>query len=132
MRTITAPSRECSESLSTPPDGVEPKGVGAVREFTSAGLKVKEIVTGFQRPYQMNYLIQSSVPPLIHDGGSMTFEETADGTKVIWTTRIQLKAPIFADIATRLYAPGLALGTRMMFRAAERALTGPTGVNDDR
>jgi hypothetical protein len=110
-----------------PADGAEPNGVGAVREFTSAGLKVKELVTGFQRPYQMNYLIQSSVPPLIHDGGSMTFEERPAGTKVTWTTRIQLKAPILADIATRLYAPGLALGTRMMFRTAERALTGPTG-----
>jgi hypothetical protein len=107
-----------------PAEGAEPNGVGAVREFTSAGLKVKELVTSFERPHQFNYLIQSSVPPLIHDGGSMTFQDMPDATKVTWSTSIQLKAPIFADLATRLYAPGLALGTRMMFRTAERALTG--------
>jgi uncharacterized protein YndB with AHSA1/START domain len=109
-----------------PAEGAEPNGVGAIREFTSAALKVTEEITAYQRPHHMNYLIQSSIPPLKHDGGSMTFQETPDGTEVTWTTSIQLEAPVLADIATRLYAPCLALGTRMMFRAADRALTRST------
>ena len=104
-------------------DGPEPFGVGSIREFASSGSKVTEVVTAFERPYYMAYQALSTMPPSEHDGGSMTLREIPVGTEVLWSTTFRATTPLFADFVTRLYAPMIKMGFRMLTRAAERALT---------
>jgi hypothetical protein len=106
-----------------PVDGPEPNGVGSIREFAGGASKVREIVTGFERPRFMSYKALSSVPPTDHDGGSITFREIAGGTEVFWTTTFRIDAPVFAGLLTRLYARLVPMGMAGVTRAAERALT---------
>ena len=105
-----------------PVNGPEPKGVGALRELTNLAMKVTEEVTAFERPHQMSYVFRSAVPRMQHDGASMGFRELDGGTEVTWTTSIQLTTPVLGRLLTRSYLWSLALGMRMLFRAAERTL----------
>lgn len=106
-----------------PVDGPEPFGVGSIREFASSGSKVTEVVTAFERPHSISYQALSTVPPAQHSGGSVTLQEVPGGTEVLWTTSFRLKSPVLAALFTRLYAPLIGLGIRMVLRTAERALT---------
>lgn len=106
-----------------PVDGPEPFGVGSIREFASSGSKVTEVVTAFEQPHSISYQALSTVPPAQHSGGSVTLQEVPGGTEVLWTTSFRLKSPVLAGLFTRLYAPLIGLGIRMVLRTAERALT---------
>ncbi|MCV7170999.1 SRPBCC family protein [Mycobacterium manitobense] len=106
-----------------PVDGPEPYGVGSIREFASSGSKVTELVTGFERPHFMSYQALSSIPPIQHGGGSMTFREVPGGTEIEWETRIRLESPVFAGALTAMYAPLVKLGFLMLMRTAARALS---------
>lgn len=105
-----------------PADGPEPFGVGSIREFLSSGSKVTEVVTAFERPYLMGYRALSTIPPIRHEGGSVSFREVPGGTEVEWSTTFILKSPVLADFLTRLYAPLVGVGARMVVQAARRAL----------
>ncbi len=105
-----------------PAEGPEPHGVGSVKEFASPGSKVSEVVTAFERPTFLGYRALSSIPPIDHDGGSITFREVPGGTEVVWTTTFRLRSPLLADGLTHLYAPLLRLGMLRVVQTAERAL----------
>lgn len=105
-----------------PVDGAEPNGVGAQRELTNLAMKVTEEVTAFERPHRMSYVFRSAIPPMQHDGATMSFRELEGGTEVTWTTNVRLKTPVLGRVLTRGYLWSLALGMRMLFRAAERTL----------
>lgn len=106
-----------------PADGLERNGVGSVREFASMASKVSEVVTGFDRPRYMSYQGLSMTPSIEHQGGSITFEETADGTEVLWTTTFRMTTPVIGGLLTRRYARLIPIGVVNVTRAAERALT---------
>ena len=108
----------------THPDTVaEPNGVGALREITNLAMKVTEEITAYDRPRHLGYVFRSSIPPMEHDGATMSFRETSGATEVSWTTKLELKTPVLSRLLTRMYLLSLAIGMRMLFRAADRTLT---------
>lgn len=60
--------------------------VGAVREVAGIGAWFREQITAYDRPRSYSYLIIRSVPSFKHDGGTLTFTASGDGTHVDWLT----------------------------------------------
>jgi uncharacterized protein YndB with AHSA1/START domain len=59
-------------------------GAGAVREVTGVGTWFREEITAYDRPRSYSYLIVRSFPPFNHEGGTLTFTASGDGTHVDW------------------------------------------------
>jgi uncharacterized protein YndB with AHSA1/START domain len=59
---------------------------GAVREVKGAGMWFREEYTAVDAPRSYSYLILKSFPAFNHEGGTLTFTPTADGTHVDWVT----------------------------------------------
>lgn len=66
-------------------DSSEP-GAGAVREVVGVGTWFREEITAYDRPHSYSYLIVRSFPPFDHEGGTLTFAASGDGTHVDWLT----------------------------------------------
>jgi uncharacterized protein YndB with AHSA1/START domain len=64
-------------------DSSEP-GAGAVREVVGLGTWFREEITAYDRPHSYSYLIVRSFPPFNHEGGTLTFTASGDGTQVDW------------------------------------------------
>jgi uncharacterized protein YndB with AHSA1/START domain len=62
-------------------------GKGAVRQVIAAGAWFREEFTAYDPPRSYSYLIVSSFPPLIHEGGTLTFTPRDGGTHVDWVSR---------------------------------------------
>lgn len=77
-------------------------GFGAVRQLTWVFGWFRERITAYRPPHEFRYLVERSVPPLRHEGGRVTFTEVPGGTRVHWTTAVELRLPIAAAAATRL------------------------------
>jgi uncharacterized protein YndB with AHSA1/START domain len=77
-------------------------GLGAVRQFTWVFGWFRERITAYRPPHEFSYLVERSLPPLRHEGGRLTFTELPGGTRVHWTTTVELRLPIAAATATRL------------------------------
>ncbi|OBA80175.1 polyketide cyclase [Mycobacterium sp. 1164966.3] len=99
-RTIAAPVEEVFDWLADPANlaaaplvfragyakGSPGPGAGVVREVTGAGTWFREDITAYDRPRSYTYLIVRSFPPFNHEGGTLTFTESGDGTRVDWLT----------------------------------------------
>lgn len=98
-------------------------GAGALRvHLWVIGWFVEEI-TASDRPHSMAYRVTKSFPPSRHEGGTMTFTPDGDGTRVVWTSRVEMKIPIAADVATKvLVKPLLVLVFGSILRLCERQL----------
>ena len=59
-------------------------GAGAVREVVGLGTWFREEITAYDRPHSYSYLIVRSFPPFDHEGGTLTFTPSGDGTRVDW------------------------------------------------
>ena len=59
-------------------------GAGALRQVTGVGILFREKITSYDRPRSYSYLILRSVPPFNHEGGTLTFTPSGDGTHVDW------------------------------------------------
>jgi hypothetical protein len=59
-------------------------GLGALREVIGLGLWFREEITVFDRPHSYSYLILRSFPEFNHEGGTLTFMASGDGTHVDW------------------------------------------------
>ena len=59
-------------------------GAGAVREVIGVGTWFREEITAYDRPRSYSYLIVRSLPPLNHEGGTLTFTPSGEGTHVDW------------------------------------------------
>lgn len=57
-----------------------------MREVTGLGMWFRELITAYEPPRSYSYLIVRSVPGFDHEGGTLTFTPTADGTRVDWVT----------------------------------------------
>jgi hypothetical protein len=103
-------------------------GLGAVRQLTWVFGWFRERVTEYRPPHEFRYLVERSVPPLRHEGGRLTFSEVAGGTRVLWTTTVELRLPIAAATATRLFGrPVIAYTFGKVLDAADAALASGTG-----
>jgi uncharacterized protein YndB with AHSA1/START domain len=63
----------------------EPR-VGALREVTGLGSWFREEITAYDAPRSYSYRIVRSFPPFDHEGGTLTFSPSGDGTHVDWVT----------------------------------------------
>ena len=61
-------------------------GTGAVREVTGLGVWFREEITAYDPPRSYSYRILRSIPPIDHEGGTLTFTPAGDGTHVDWVT----------------------------------------------
>jgi uncharacterized protein YndB with AHSA1/START domain len=59
-------------------------GAGAIREVVGVGTWFREEITAYDRPHSYSYLIVRSFPPFDHEGGTLTFTASNDGTHVDW------------------------------------------------
>jgi uncharacterized protein YndB with AHSA1/START domain len=66
--------------------GTTGPGQGAVRNVIAAGMWLRERYTAYDAPRSYSYRIFSSVPPINHDGGTLTVSAAGDGTHVDWDT----------------------------------------------
>jgi uncharacterized protein YndB with AHSA1/START domain len=61
-------------------------GAGAVRAVTGVGMSFREEITAYDRPHSYSYLIVRSFPPFDHEGGTLTFSPSGNGTRIDWLT----------------------------------------------
>jgi uncharacterized protein YndB with AHSA1/START domain len=61
-------------------------GVGAVRQVTGFGMWFREEITAYDAPRSYSYRIVRSFPAFDHEGGTLTFSPSGDGTHVDWVT----------------------------------------------
>jgi carbon monoxide dehydrogenase subunit G len=61
-------------------------GAGAVREVSAIGAWFREEITAYDRPHSYSYLIVRSIPSFKHEGGTLTFTASGNGTRVDWLT----------------------------------------------
>jgi uncharacterized protein YndB with AHSA1/START domain len=93
------------------PGKTEKNGIGAVRVVNGGVLKLREEITGFERPTLMEYRILDTSPiKSKHELGRVEFGEVPGGTKVTWTTVFGMRNP-----RLRLAEPGFALAFRTIF-----------------
>jgi uncharacterized protein YndB with AHSA1/START domain len=59
-------------------------GVGAARKVVGVGTWFREEITAYDRPHSYSYLIVRSFPAFNHEGGTLTFTASGDGTHVDW------------------------------------------------
>jgi uncharacterized protein YndB with AHSA1/START domain len=99
-RTIAAPVEKVFDWLADPAglkaaplafkavwaDGSSGPGVGAVRTVNAVGTWFREEIIAFDRPHSYTYLIIRAFPAFNHDGGTLTFTPSGDGTHVDWLT----------------------------------------------
>lgn len=60
--------------------------VGAVREVTATGMWFREEITAYNAPHDYSYRIVRAFPAFEHEGGTLTFTPSGDGTHVDWVT----------------------------------------------
>ncbi|MGI5130312.1 SRPBCC family protein [Pseudonocardia sp. CA-107938] len=100
-----------------------PHGTGAVRVLLWFMGWFRERITAYERPRRFDYLVERSVPPVRHEGGSLTFTEVAGGTRVVWTTTAVAALPFAADVVTRrVAAPVITWAFGRVLAAADSAL----------
>jgi hypothetical protein len=66
--------------------GSSEPGAGALREVLGVGAWFREEITAYDPPRSYSYLILRSFPPLNHQGGTLTFTPSGNGTHVDWLT----------------------------------------------
>jgi uncharacterized protein YndB with AHSA1/START domain len=59
-------------------------GVGALREGMAVGMWFREEITAYDAPRSFSYRIVRSFPANDHEGGTLTFTPSGDGTHVGW------------------------------------------------
>jgi hypothetical protein len=100
-----------------------PYGTGAVRVLLWFMGWFRERITSYDRPRRFGYVVERSVPPARHEGGSLTFTEVEGGTRVVWTTTATVALPFGADAVTRFVAaPVITWAFRRVLVAADAAL----------
>jgi uncharacterized protein YndB with AHSA1/START domain len=60
--------------------------VGALRQVIGLGTWFREEITAYDRPRSYSYYIVRSFPPFKHEGGTLTFTPSDDGTHVDWVS----------------------------------------------
>ena len=95
-------------------------GLGAVRRLQASFLRFDEEITAYERPNRLDYLIIDVNIPLDHDGGSIRFEPTASGTKVLWTSSFRITTPLVGGVLGAAFAIGLKRSFTQMLEDAAR------------
>ncbi|MFE9581577.1 SRPBCC family protein [Nocardia sp. NPDC006044] len=65
-------------------------GLGAVRAHTWLIGRFRERITRYDPPRSFDYVVERSVPPISHKGATMTFTTVPGGTRVVWTSTVDV------------------------------------------
>jgi hypothetical protein len=77
----------------------ERNGEGALREVDLGVIVFQERITHFERPYQMDYRIESSkYLPVRHDLGEIRLCEEGEFTRVVWVSKGHVEIPILGNL----------------------------------
>lgn len=79
-------------------------GVGALRKIDLGAAWFEEEITAFERPARIEYRIVRSRPPLVHEGGRITFAKVSSGVEVVWTSTLRVALPLIGGLATAFAA----------------------------
>jgi uncharacterized protein YndB with AHSA1/START domain len=135
-RTIDAPLERVFDWLADPPnlaaaplalrgryakDSPAP-GAGAVREVIAVGTWFREEITAYDRPRSYSYLIVRSFPPFNHEGGTLTFTASGDGTRVDWLSNYTHPARAGGKLLEAVTYPLLRSSFRAVLDACAKAL----------
>ncbi|MBF6240564.1 SRPBCC family protein [Nocardia otitidiscaviarum] len=86
------------------PGADAPYGVGAVRVLGWAVGWFWERITAYDPPHSFEFHVYRAIPPARHEGGSVTFTAVPGGTRVVWSTQVELRFPLLGAFLTRLIA----------------------------
>lgn len=84
-----------------------PYGLGAVRQLTWVFGWFRERITEYSAPNEFCYQVDRSLPALRHEGGKLTFTATPEGTRVVWSTTVEMRIPLAGSLMTRLFGKPL-------------------------
>ena len=98
----------------------EKNGLGAVRELDCGAIRLREEITGFNRPHRMEYRIRDSRPPAKHEYGQVDFVATAEGTRITWTTRFGVRVPGIGKLVDPAFGVAFGIAFRLVLRNVER------------
>jgi hypothetical protein len=105
-------------------------GLGAVRRLTArGGLRFDEEIIAYERPRRFDYLIIDVNMPLHHDGGSIRFEPSGDGTKVVWTSSFRITTPVIGALLGPVAEAALKRSFRQMLEDAAALATEPSAAS---
>lgn len=101
-------------------------GHNAVRELTWLTGWFRERITTYHPPHDFGYLVEKSLPPSRHEGGTVVCTPSDAGTMVVWTTTSEVALPLLGPLLTRLLLrPVVTWMFGRILRAAATDLTGP-------
>ncbi len=69
-------------------------GTGAIRELDLGMARMRELVTDMQRPSYWDYRFIAWPLPHSHQGGRMSFEAEAGGTRLTWVSTVEADGPL--------------------------------------
>jgi uncharacterized protein YndB with AHSA1/START domain len=135
-RTIAAPVEQVFDWLADPANlaaaplalkgvwakGSSGPGVGAVRQVTAVGTWFREEITAYDRPHSYTYLIVRSVPAFNHEGGTLTFTPSGQGTRVDWLTNYTHPAYAGGKVMEKISRPMLRSSFLAILNACAKAL----------
>ncbi|MEU1981273.1 SRPBCC family protein [Nocardia sp. NPDC019395] len=111
------------------PGAEAPYGRGAVRFLVWVVGIFWERITAYDPPRSFEYHVYRSIPPSRHEMGRVDFTETAAGTRVVWTTTVELRFPLIGPLLTRRVArPLLTYAFRRVLETAAAELAGKPGT----
>lgn len=127
-RTIAAPPEQVFDWLADPANlraaplflragwakGFSGPSVGARREVTALGAWLREEITAYDSPRSYSYLVVRSFPAADHDGGTLTFTPSGDGTHVDWVSTYTIPARGGGKVTEAVTSP--------LFRSCFRAI----------
>jgi uncharacterized protein YndB with AHSA1/START domain len=97
-------------------------GVGALREVTGVGAWFREEITAYNAPQSYSYLILRSFPPSDHEGGTLTFTPSGDGTHVDWVSGYTLPARAGGKVMEAVSSPLMRTIFRTILDGCAKAL----------
>jgi uncharacterized protein YndB with AHSA1/START domain len=101
----------------------DPNGNGAVRRIDLGAVWFEEEISNFNRPTTMDYRIRRSRPPIEHESGRIRLEETAQGTKITWTSVFRIRIPLVGRVLSPIAAKAGTKAFGSMLKAIDRRLT---------
>jgi len=101
----------------------EPNGLGAVRRIWLGPLRFEEVITAYEPPTRLDYLIREIRGlPFRHAGGSIRLAPDGAGTDAVWTSEFEVPIPVAGRAIDGAFAWRLARGfVGVLERSAELA-----------
>jgi hypothetical protein len=96
--------------------------VGALRTVTCVGAWFREEITACDAPRSYSYRIVRSFPPIDHEGGTLTFTPSGDGTHVDWVSTYTHPARAGGKVTEAVTAPLLRSSFLAVLRGCAKAL----------